>query len=94
MNSNLSVFIGGHSTMWEESIAIGLPGIFMKYNGFEHINFNNNVLFIEKNDKNTLLTALDSLLNDKEKYMELKRNASSSQRKQFFYSEIAKKAIS
>lgn len=94
MNSNLSVFIGGHSTIWEESIAIGLPGIFMKYEGFEHINFNDNVLFIEQNEKGTILPALDSLLSNKDKYNILKNNALSDRRKQFFYSNIAKKAIS
>ena len=94
MNSDLSVFIGGHSTMWEESVAIGLPGIFMRYTGFEHINFNKNVIFIEHNETNTIYSVLNSLLINKDKYLELKNNASSDKRKQFFYSEIAKKAIS
>ena len=94
MNSDLSVFIGGHSTLWEESIAIGIPGIFMKYDGFEHINFNKNVLFIGQNDKNTILSTFDELLTKKDKYIELKNNALDNRRKQFYYSEIAKKAIS
>lgn len=94
MNCDLSVFIGGHSTMWEESIAIGLPGVFMKYNGFEHINFNDNVLFIERNEKNTIFPILESLLSNKNVYQQLKNNALDDKRRQFFYSEIAKKAIS
>ena len=94
MNSNLSVFIGGHSTIWEESIAIGLPGIFMRYVGFEHINFNNNVFFIEHNEKSTIFPLLDSLLTNKDFYLQLKNNALNDKRKEFFYSEIAKKAIS
>ena len=94
MNSDLSIFVGGHSTIWEESIAIGLPGVFMKYSGFEHINFNNNVVFIEKNDKNSITYALDYILHDENAYKVLKANAMDEKRKMFYYSEIAKNSIS
>lgn len=93
MNSNLSIFIGGHSTMWEESVALGLPGIFVRYPGFEHINFNDNLIFIDNNEENEIYKSLDLLLGNKDNYLKLKQNALSEERKQFYYSKIAKKAI-
>lgn len=94
MNANLCVFTGGHSTLWEEAIAVGVPGIFMKYKGFEHINFHENVIFLEQNEKEDIFKILETLLKDKRKYKQLKNNALNSKRRQFFYSEISKKAIS
>ena len=94
MNSDLSIFTGGHSTIWEESVGIGLPGVFMYHKGFQHINFNHNVVFVENNEENEILGVLDSLLSDPDKYKKLANNAMGEGRKQFFYSEIAKNSIS
>jgi glycosyltransferase involved in cell wall biosynthesis len=39
--ADLAVFLGGQSVLWQQSIAAGLPGLFRKWAGHEHLNQGN-----------------------------------------------------
>ncbi|MBQ9523623.1 MAG: glycosyltransferase family 4 protein [Bacteroidaceae bacterium] len=89
--SDIACFPGTHSTLWEQSVGIGLPAIFNHWNEMEHVNVNGNCFLINGEDvgeiRQAILTMTD--LSNLSHYRELAKEAS----KSFLYSEIAKKAI-
>lgn len=46
--SNIAVFPGTHSVLWEQAIGLGLPTIVRKWRGFEHLEINESVITIEE----------------------------------------------
>lgn len=85
--SDLAVFPGTHSVLWEQACAAGLPGVYNRMPGIQHININNNVVFISKPTIYKLTTTIEELINDKEKYQKMKHAASIAY-KSFLYSKI------
>jgi len=90
--TDLAIYLGGHSVLWEQTVALGTPSIFRKYEGIQHLNFNNNCLFIDYNDFSSLPDTLSKII-IKEDFNKLKKAAQSSKKGFLFYSNIAKKAI-
>ena len=88
--SDLACFPGTHSTLWEQSIGVGLPAIFKHWNEMEHVNVCDNCVLLETEETYELQNALNTIVN--EKYDQIKQNAVKAS-KFFLYSEIAKKAI-
>ena len=90
--SDLACFPGTHSTLWEQTVGVGLPGIFKRWPEMEHVNINGNCKFVKGDDVEELKSVIESLLftEDYRKMQELASEASHS----FLYSEISKKAIS
>lgn len=90
--SDLTCFPGSHSVLWEQSIACGVPGIFNKINGMEHILINDNVILLDGANQRELIEALSCVLfnNDRLNYM---KNHAEQIANHFFYSSIAKKAL-
>lgn len=89
--SDLACFPGTHSTLWEQSVGVGLPAIFKRWPEMEHVNVNGNCLFVQDDNveelKNTINTILES---ETFKSVCIKAKDAS---KSFLYSEISKKAI-
>lgn len=89
--SDFVCFPGTHSTLWEQSVGVGLPGIFKRWEGMEHVNINGNCIFVVGDDVDEIANAIiklsdrDNLLN----YTMLAKQAAPS----FLFSDIAKKAI-
>lgn len=89
--SDVAVFPGRHSVYWEQAVSQGKPLVVKRLNGIEHIDFNN-VLYFDSDDTNEYLKKL-KLLQNKEILENLKKNAISKKREDFYYSNIAKKSI-
>ncbi|MCA0333881.1 MAG: glycosyltransferase family 4 protein [Bacteroidetes bacterium] len=88
---DLAFFPGTHSVLWEQAVGIGLPCIFKKWEGIQHIDIGGNCLFINSNDeiKDNIL----ALYQNKSQLALMKQIAMEKGVNQFSYYEIAKKAI-
>lgn len=90
--SDFACFPGTHSTLWEQSIGVGLPAIFKKWNDMEHVNVNGNCIFIKGEDEKELIDAITQIQKEPFNSTIAKKAALAS--KSFLYSQIARKAIS
>ena len=91
VSSDLVCFPGTHSTLWEQSIGVGLPAIFKRWDGMEHVNVNGNCLFVKGEDEKELIDAITQIVNEPF-YSSIAKKAVLAS-KSFLYSQIAKKAI-
>lgn len=89
--SDFACFPGTHSTLWEQSIGVGLPAIFKRWNEMEHVNVNGNCIFVVGEDIEELVSSICIMTNkaDFHGFKEKAVKASS----HFLYSNISKKAI-
>ena len=89
--SDIACFPGTHSTLWEQSVGVGLPAIFKRWNEMEHVNVNGNSVFVKGDDVKELLEAIRKFVDtDYLSSIKVKANEAS---KQFRYSDIAKISI-
>jgi len=91
--SDLAVFPGAHSVLWEQAVGIGLPAIFKKYKGYEHIDIGGNCIFFDELNIEGIKKSILSVFENKKLFETMKRVALEKGIKEFSYSEIAKKAI-
>lgn len=91
--SDLAVFPGTHSVLWEQACACGLPGLFKYWEGMLHVDVGGNAEFLYKDDADEIAEKILDLYNNREKYASMKRVAQERGVKTFSYREIAKKAI-
>ena len=49
--SDLGVFPGTHSVLWEQAVGTGLPCIFHEWPGMTHVDIGGNCVFIKNGDK-------------------------------------------
>ena len=90
--SDFVCFPGTHSTLWEQSVGVGLPGIFKFWDEIDHVNVNGNCIFVQGDDVDEIVSAINKL-SDKETYLSYK-SLSEEASKAFLYSDIAKRSIS
>lgn len=92
--SDLAVFPGTHSVLWEQAMACGIPGIFKDWNGgFSHIDCGGNALLLKDVNVDLLTYSINLLIENKDLYHSMKVVAETKGRKEFSYIEIAKRAI-
>ena len=91
--SDLALFPGTHSVLWEEAVGLGLPCIFKKWEGIQHVDLGGNSIFIKEVNSASIKDILLRITNDKNLYNEMKVKAEILGPKTFIYSEIAKRAI-
>lgn len=89
--SDVACFPGTHSTLWEQSVGVGLPAIFKRWNEMEHVNVNGNSVFVKGDDVKELSEIIKKFV-DKD-YLNMMKCKAEEASKQFLYSDIAKKAI-
>ena len=89
--SDISFFPGTHSTLWEQSVGIGIPIICKQWEGMDHVNINGNCLFVKGEDVEELKYVINSI-KDTAKLDKLKSLAIEAS-SEFLYSNISKKAI-
>ena len=92
-DSYLVVFPGRHSVFWEQVAAQGIPMLCKKWDGTTHVDVGGNVRFLEKDSADEIQVAIEELLNQPEKYQQMKRVAVEQGKKTFLYSDIAKRCI-
>lgn len=92
--SDLIVFPGTHSVLFEQVCACGIPVVFKYWEGIEHLDVGGNCKFLYEDSVEEIEKVLTEIINDKEVYNEMKKVAVEKGIKQFLYSEIAKKVLS
>lgn len=90
--AQLGIFLGRHSTLWETAVACGLPLVLSDKYLSPHLNFNNNIRYINAESIDDIKQIISDLTN-MDTYKKIKKNAESVERNKFFYSTIAKKSI-
>lgn len=89
--SDIACFPGTHSTLWEQSVGVGLPAIFKRWDEMEHVNVNGNCVFVKGEDVSELSKIIKMYL-EEEFYQRINVKAKDAAA-QFRYSIISKKAI-
>lgn len=92
-SSDLVVFPGLHSVLWEQACALGIPCIFRDLEGVHHVDLDGNALFIKDVSTSSLLQIISKIIEDKKLYYSMKKIAKEKGIKRFSYLEIAKRSI-
>lgn len=90
--SDLVVFPGAHSVLWEQAVASGVPCAFKYWEGMNHVDIGGNCIFIKDISPESINHSLNKILSNNH-LTKMKQIASTADRKEFFYSYIAKKSI-
>lgn len=90
--SNLIVFPGSHSVLWEEAVGCGIPSVFKYYEGMTHVDLGGNCIFLKEDSVKEIEQVVSNIYNNKELYNKMK-NAAEAKKELFSYSYISKKAI-
>lgn len=94
LSSDLGVFPGTHSVLWEQACASGLPCLFKNWQGgVDHLDVGGNCELLNEISVEVLYDKIGKLSVDKEAFEMMKSIASKKARKEFSYIEIAKKSI-
>jgi glycosyltransferase involved in cell wall biosynthesis len=91
--SDLAFFPGTHSVLWEQSISVGLPGVFKKWRGIQHIDVGGNAKFLEEITIENIQTIIREIYFNEQLYNNMKEIALNAGISEFSYYEIAKRAI-
>jgi 1,2-diacylglycerol 3-alpha-glucosyltransferase len=91
--SDLVVFPGTHSVLWEQSVGTGMPGIYKYWKGMDHIDLGGNCQFLYYDQVIEIKKVIEGILNNHDKYKKMKKVAEELGIKEFSYKEIAKKSI-
>ena len=91
--SDLAVFPGRHSVMWEQVAGQGIPMICKYWDGTTHVDIGGNVQFLYQDSTEEIQNKLEELMTKGEEYQKMRKVALEKGKKIFSYREIAKKAI-
>lgn len=91
--SDLAVFPGRHSVMWEQVAGQGIPMICKYWDGTTHVDIGGNVQFLYQDSTEEIQKKLEELMTKGEEYQKMRKVALEKGKKIFSYREIAKKAI-
>lgn len=91
--SDLAVFPGTHSVLWEQSVGCGTPGVFKYWPGMDHINVGGNCRFLYKDSVDEIKCMLEEIINNKDIYKRMKEISMELGVKNFSYRRLAIKAI-
>ena len=91
--SDLAVFPGRHSVLWEQAVGTGIPCIFKFWEGTTHIDVGGNCMFLYKDSPEEIKEKIEIVVNNKELYNKMKSIAQNEGMKKFSYYRIAKESI-
>ena len=91
--ADLVVFPGRHSVFWEQVVAQGIPMLVKDWPGTHHIDVGGNVVFLHNDSEEEIELRITELLDNPIQYNKMKEIALSTGKKEFSYSEIARKSI-
>jgi glycosyltransferase involved in cell wall biosynthesis len=92
MISDLAVFPGLHSVLWEQAVACSVPCLFRNMAGIHHVDTGGNCMFLDECSTAEISLVLKNIINNPTIYNEMKKNAARSST-HFMYSNIAKRSI-
>lgn len=90
--SDLAVFPGTHSVLWEQACACGMPGVFKDWTDMHHVDVQGSAVFMQEITAETLRKEISDICNS-DKYMQMKNAAQDFAVDVFSYRNIAKRAI-
>lgn len=93
VSSDLAFFPGTHSVIWEQTVGLGIPAVFKKWDGISHVDVGGNCILMNKGDKQEIKATIMSLAANRELLADMSVIAKTKGKLTFTYSEIAKKAI-
>lgn len=91
--ADLTMFTGLHSAMWEQAAAARCPMAVTRLKGFEHVNFNDNCLFLDGCTVAYYKNFIENLAKNTSRYKLLKENADNDKANMFLYSTIAQRVV-
>lgn len=91
--SDVGIFPGTHSVLWEQACATGLPCLFKNWTGMHHVDVGGNCLFINHADIDEIKEKMLLVYKDHDMYNKMKKNAEDKAVVEFSYRKIAQKAI-
>lgn len=91
--ADLIVFPGLHSVMWEQAVGMGVPCIFKKIAGFDHVDLGGNAVFIDDTSSDGLKRTIEGIASKPDEYQKMKFVAQKQGMKAFSYRDIAKRCI-
>ena len=92
-SSDLVVFPGLHSVLWEQACALGIPCIFRDLEGVHHVDLDGNAIFLKDVSSASLAKEINDLLSSESKYQLMKEVSQTRGRMNFSYLDIAKRSI-
>lgn len=93
ISSDIAIFPGSKSALWEQAICTGLPLICKKWSGMEYVDVGGNCIFLENDSVQEILLALKKIVENDSLRYEMSAIALEKGFKRFSYEEISKKAI-
>ncbi|MGE5355533.1 MAG: glycosyltransferase family 4 protein [Deltaproteobacteria bacterium] len=93
LSADLAFFPGTHSVLWEEAIGLGLPCIFKRWEGIEHVDLGGNCIFLDNAEEEIIINILDDISDGNINLSTMKQVAENLGVRTFSYSRIAKTAI-
>lgn len=91
--SDLAVFPGSHSVLWEQACACGIPGLFRDWEGMHHVDVGGNCLFLQKGNVEELKRQIMAVYSQPSGYRTMKLAAEEHGIDMFSYRQIAQRAI-
>lgn len=92
-SADLVVFPGKHSVFWEQVCGLGIPMIVRRWDGFTHIDLGKNVEFLESDDPIEMSEKIECIVNNCDKYKNMKNAAREKGMEVFSYSNIAYRSL-
>lgn len=92
-SSDLAVFPGRHSVLWEQTVGLGIPCIFKYWDGTTHVDVGGNCKFLYKDDIEEIKKEIIKIYENKSIYNEMKHIAEDKGMLEFSYLDIAKRSI-
>ena len=90
--SDLVVFPGTHSVLWEQAVGAGIPCVFKYWKGMTHVDVGGNCKFLYNDSVNEMEKVIKQIVEDETEFDKMK-TISESVSEQFFYSTISKHSI-
>ena len=90
--SDLIVFPGRHSVLWEQCAAMSKPLVVRYLPGTQHVDFGGNTVFLYEDTEEELVRVLSKIVSDKDIYSEMKKKAQACS-ENFLYSRIAEQSL-
>lgn len=91
--SDLVVFPGSHSVLWEQAVGQGIPVMVKYWKGITHIDLTGNCIFLYDDSIAEMKEKIEYLVNNSNLYNDMKKNAEEKGLKNFSYLNIAKDSI-
>ncbi|WP_022758310.1 glycosyltransferase family 4 protein [Butyrivibrio fibrisolvens] len=91
--SNMVVYPGRHSVLWEQTVAQGKPMVVKHWDGTTHVDIGGNTKFLYEDSVDEIYALIKEIEEKSDIFTMMKNAASSEKKKAFLYSNIAYQSI-